>query len=160
MNKNRLLESAIVKGWQRVFNLPSQLRKGLTVLNVFPVPDSDMPVIITKVDPNAVEDMLMREWQYDLVEVDVANITGLDGNPLALESKPLMVVARPERAIATTDPILSYVQTCIKGCAEVSPELVDAFIHTTFLSDKQTTLAEWLHTIDLVDYFSKHDSSY
>jgi hypothetical protein len=151
---------AKVNGWARVFNLASRKNQGRTVLNVFEKENTDMNVVITKTSHKALFSMFMREWQYDIVEVDVDQITDMNGNPIDLPSKPIMVVAREDRVGAETVPILSYVQTCIKGCSEVSEAMTDTFLDSTYLADKETTVRDWLDTFDIVDYFTKYDSQY
>lgn len=149
---------AMVKGWQRVFNIGSQLRKA-TVLNVFEKPDTEMPVVITKVSHRSMFNLIMREWQYDLVEIDPSVITDMNGTPIEFESKPIMVVGREERAVSEYSPMQNYCQTCTFGCANYSLEMATAFGNSTFLADKETTLLDWAGNI-FYNEWCKNDSNY
>ncbi len=161
---------ALIKGWRRIFNCSSV--KGGTVLNVESCDttnSSNMSVVITEVEYTEVFDMLMREFKYDIVEVEVEDVLDVYGDPIELESKPLMVVMKDEHK-STKDPIMEYVNTCLYGVASFDKEvdtevegvstISNNFLDTTYLADGTTKLGDWLAEKSLIEVYKQHDSTY
>lgn len=153
---------AVLSGYKRVFNIATKYSGA--VLNVEPDPDSDINVNIATITPEDMSNLILREWQYDLVTVDRSLLSTINGvGSIELDSDPVMVVGREDRIMTDVthqEPGLDYIQTCIHGTGKVAPKMVDLFLDSSFLRDGITTIREWLAQVDLVKVYVEKDSKY
>ena len=146
-----------VKGYTRIFNVGAG---GGTVLNVAPNENGWINAVLMKVDWRDMQDLYMREFQYDEYEVPVENISfPYGGKEMKLERPPIIFVSS---ANVKTEPKFDYVKACIYGATQVSNKFAKDFIKTTRIHDG-TPLGRYLmkkYGQGIFKEFKSDDSKY
>lgn len=151
---------AYIKGYRRVFNLNCG---GQTVLNVEQTPSAarKLNVVAVNVMPGDMFDFILREHNYDIIEVPVYAEDGT-----VLDEKAVMVMATNPNIISYDFPNMSYVQANIHGAYDLGGDkFVKDYLSTTFFDtqdDDTDRLAAISHYITpyAIKHFIEMDSNY
>lgn len=140
---------AYVTGWERIFNLDCKTQ---TVLNVRPAKSkTKLPVVAVNVPYVDMFDFILRERNYDMIEVPI-----FDEDGILIDENGIMVVATSENQLADHWPNLSYVQANIFGAYELGgDEFVEKYLDTTyFIVDEKGSV------LPLRDYVTPYQVEY
>lgn len=147
---------AYVYGWERIFNLDCKVQ---TVLNVQPTKKkTPLPVVAVKVPYGDMFDFILRERNYDIVEVPVYTETGE-----LIDERGFMVVATDENQLADWWPNAEYIQANIFGANELGgDDFVEKYLDTTFFYDADCELVSLREYVSpyMVEHFKEVDSWY
>lgn len=153
------LDEAYVKvnGYTRIFNVGAG---NGTVLNAAPNKNGWINAVLMKVDWRDMQDLYLREFQYDEYEVPLEDISfPYGGKEMKLESPPIIFVSS---ANVNQDPKFDYVKACIYGATQVSNKFAKDFIKTTRTHDG-TPLGRYLinkYGMGIFKDFKSDDSNY
>jgi hypothetical protein len=151
---------AHVKGWSRIFSLHCG---DYSVLNVEKAKKTaQLNVVAVKVPYEDMFDFIIRERNYDIVEVP---IYGADGE-LITENGIMVVATSEEHVSEPTDaplPLMSYLQANIYGCYELDgTDFVNEYLANTFFYDgngDKISINEYVSDYALT-HFVNVDSNY
>lgn len=127
-----VLDEAYVKvdGFSRIFNVGAG---GGTVLNVKKNPNSWINAVLMKIDWRDMDDLYLREMQYEEVNVPKENISfPYGGEKMEMEYEPIIFVSSSEVA---QEPKPDYLKACIYGAYQIGAKFLRDFIKTTRIHD-------------------------
>jgi len=153
------LEPIRVFGVQRVFDyrMPRSIdarygkpadERMRAALNVYPVPDRDawINAVRISVDVSEIGDLRQREVAYRLEPALCLPWKDDGGTPSI--SYVLSCQGDSWKGETYTDPGLlpheAYLELCMAGARAFSQSVLDAFLETTVLADRRTTLADYI----------------
>lgn len=149
-----------IKNYKRVFNL---IAGDNTVLNIEKDKNLWFNAVGILMDYKDMLEVMIREMQYDIIEIPVKDILIYDKKLPSLKNiSVFVVVCSDKNNLSKKEPLLKYVQANIFGCKQISDEFLQDYLKTTYCykNNKLISLSKWIKQVDLIKHFRKCDSDY